>query len=63
MLERVGLMSPALRASVDKMCCQAVFCSSRLLGENVIAKHLAFFDTYVRERHTGENALKQIASA
>ena len=57
--ERVPVMSAPLRASVDRMCFQAVFCSKTQFEKHVPLKHRQFFDNYVKQRHEGDSALKE----
>ena len=56
-------ISPAIRASIDKMCFQAPFCTKTLYEKKVPINIRKDFDKYVMRRHNREEALSEFGAA
>ena len=63
MFSEVPVISPAIRASIDKMCFQAPFCTKTYYENKVPANIRRDFDKYIMRRHTGEEALSAFGAA
>ena len=63
MFSEVPVISPAIRASIDKMCFQAPFCTKTYYEKKVPANIRRDFDKYIMRRHTGEEALSEFGAA
>ena len=62
-MENLPEISPAIRASIDKMCFQAPFGTKTLYEKKVPVKIRKDFDRYIMRRHNSDEALAEFGEA